>query len=119
MGSIALSLLSAYIGYTVVRDGVQQRIFKSAMASVFADLTFLPPTNPSTCRRGNLPSLDYYPGPRTYHEFGDVLLIVFFSHARYDVNLEYYKNVYSEFFPNVSSSTPSADIIITTINSNP
>lgn len=31
-----------------------------------------------------------------------MLLIVFFSHPRYDVNLDYYKEVYAEFFPNVS-----------------
>ncbi|KAJ7366994.1 hypothetical protein DFH08DRAFT_182598 [Mycena albidolilacea] len=36
-----------------------------------------------------------------YHEFDNVLLIVFFSHPRYDVNLEFHKEVYSKYFPNV------------------
>ncbi|KAJ7628487.1 hypothetical protein FB45DRAFT_38832 [Roridomyces roridus] len=36
-----------------------------------------------------------------YHNFDSVLLIVFFSHARYDVNLDFYKQVYSKYFPNV------------------
>ncbi|KAJ7766616.1 hypothetical protein B0H16DRAFT_1522008 [Mycena metata] len=36
-----------------------------------------------------------------YHEFDNVLLIVFFSHARYDVNLDFYKEVYSKYFPNM------------------
>src|ERR1700677_1417080 len=38
---------------------------------------------------------------RKYTHFDDVLLIVFFSHARYDTNLASYRDVYAEFFPNV------------------
>ena len=38
---------------------------------------------------------------RKYTHFDDVLLIVFFSHARYDTNLDFYRDVYEEFFPNV------------------
>ena len=38
---------------------------------------------------------------RKYTHFDDVLLIVFFSHARYDTNLDSYRDVYEEFFPNV------------------
>ena len=53
------------------------------------------------CKRNELSSYSFYVGDRKYHKFDDVLLIVFFSHARYDVNLDYYKEVYSEFFPNV------------------
>ena len=54
-----------------------------------------------TCRRKPLQSFFFYPHERKYHAFDNVLLIVFFSHARYEVNLDYYKEVYSEFFPNV------------------
>ncbi|KAJ6559904.1 hypothetical protein B0H19DRAFT_944947 [Mycena capillaripes] len=36
-----------------------------------------------------------------YHKFDNVLLIVFFSHARYDVNLDFYREVYSKYFPNI------------------
>jgi len=39
---------------------------------------------------------------RHYHAFDNVLLIVFFSHPRYDVNLDYYQDIYSDYFPNVS-----------------
>jgi hypothetical protein len=39
---------------------------------------------------------------RKYKHFDNVLLIVFFSHARYDTNLDFYSEVYSEYFPNVS-----------------
>ncbi|KAH8114363.1 hypothetical protein DFH11DRAFT_1877670 [Phellopilus nigrolimitatus] len=78
---------------------------------ILSDFIFLPP--PSSvftvasssvsvpCKRDPLPSVHYFPGQRTYHEFDDVLLVVFFSHARYDVNLDYYKEVYAEFFPNM------------------
>lgn len=54
-----------------------------------------------TCRRRPLLSATWYPYEREYHAFDNVLLMVFFSHARYDVNLESYREVYSEFFPNV------------------
>ena len=39
---------------------------------------------------------------RVYHAFDNIMLVVFFSHARYNVNLDYYKLTYGEFFPNVS-----------------
>ncbi|KZT12003.1 uncharacterized protein LAESUDRAFT_162413 [Laetiporus sulphureus 93-53] len=54
-----------------------------------------------TCPRKPLASLQYWPGDRTYHAFDNVLLIVFFSHARYDAKLDYYREVYSQFFPNI------------------
>ena len=54
-----------------------------------------------SCPRRPLASASYYKGRRTYHAFDNVLLVVFFSHARYDANLDYYREVYSEFFPNV------------------
>ena len=77
----------------------------SSMPPIFADFTFIPPppARKPICTRTELPSYSFYPGNRTYHKFDDVLLVVFFSHARYDVNLDYYKEVYSEFFPNVRS----------------
>ncbi|KAI6041382.1 hypothetical protein EDC04DRAFT_2669187 [Pisolithus marmoratus] len=36
-----------------------------------------------------------------YSHFDNILLIVFFSHARYDANLDYHKEVYSNYFPNI------------------
>ncbi|KAJ7507229.1 hypothetical protein B0H11DRAFT_195867 [Mycena galericulata] len=43
-----------------------------------------------------------------YHEFDNVLLIVFFSHARYDVNLDFWKEAYSKYFPNVVFLGPAS-----------
>jgi len=57
--------------------------------------------NLATCLSPRKPS-PFPPQPhRTYHHFDDVLLIVFFSHARYDVNLDHYREVYADYFPNV------------------
>ncbi|KAG9315655.1 hypothetical protein JVU11DRAFT_3300 [Chiua virens] len=36
-----------------------------------------------------------------YAHFNNVLLIVFFSHARYDGNLDFHKEVYADYFPNI------------------
>ena len=66
-----------------------------------------------TCPRKPLLSTAWYPHQRTYHTFDDVLLIVFFSHARYDINLDSYREVYSEFFPNVSSIIQVCIVTIT------
>lgn len=38
-----------------------------------------------------------------YTHFSNVLLIVFFSHARYDANLDFHREVYADYFPNVSN----------------
>ncbi|KAH9936270.1 uncharacterized protein B0H18DRAFT_973121 [Fomitopsis serialis] len=58
-------------------------------------------TSPSRCVRRPLASWTYWPDERTFHAFDNVLLIVFFSHARYDANLDFYREVYSQFFPNI------------------
>ncbi|KAA1469962.1 hypothetical protein DENSPDRAFT_654147 [Dentipellis sp. KUC8613] len=64
---------------------------------------------PPTCQRRPLPMQPLQPAEeRTYHHFDDVLLIVFFSHARYNVNLDYYRTVYSEFFPNMVFIGPAS-----------
>ncbi|KAI0317777.1 hypothetical protein OF83DRAFT_98452 [Amylostereum chailletii] len=43
----------------------------------------------------------YPPSERAYRKFDDVLLVVFFSHARYDANLDHYRAVYADYFPNI------------------
>jgi hypothetical protein len=55
------------------------------------------------CFRKLLPLMDNL--QRNYSAFDSVLVIVFFSHPRYNVNLDYYKEVYSDFFPNVCASS--------------
>jgi hypothetical protein len=58
----------------------------------------------ATCVRRPLPVSSEYVGPGArpdFHAFDNVLLVVFFSHARYDINLDGYREVYSPYFPNV------------------
>ncbi|KAJ7662887.1 hypothetical protein B0H17DRAFT_952953 [Mycena rosella] len=61
-------------------------------------------TQTADCVRRPLPSSSLYVGPGArpdFHAFDDVLLVVFFSHARYDMNLDGYREVYSPYFPNI------------------
>ena len=58
----------------------------------------------TSCKRRPLPHSSTYVGPGArpeFHAFDDVLLVVFFSHDRYDINLDGYREVYSRYFPNV------------------
>ncbi|KAF7979672.1 hypothetical protein HWV62_41667 [Athelia sp. TMB] len=61
----------------------------------------------ASCPRPPLASPSWHQ-PRVYHEFDDVLLIVFFSHARYDVNLDNYKKTYAPYFPNIVFIGPAS-----------
>lgn len=97
IGSIVWAVYTAHeTNRTFVED--HQEPYRASI------LDHIPTTNVETCSRKIPPSVSYYPGNRTYHAFDDVLLVVFFSHARYDANLDYYREVYSEFFPNVGVS---------------
>lgn len=60
------------------------------------------------CTRNPRPLSRIPDGDRVYHAFDNVLLIVFFSHARYDANLDFYRLTYEEFFPNVSYTRVTA-----------
>lgn len=60
------------------------------------------PGPPPVCQRRPLRfSPPHASDRRKYKHFDNVLLIVFFSHARYDTNLDFYSEVYSEYFPNI------------------
>ncbi|KAJ7129867.1 hypothetical protein C8R43DRAFT_673819 [Mycena crocata] len=61
-------------------------------------------TGHDACVRRPLPVSSAYVGPGerpNFHAFDDVLLVVFFSHDRYDLNLDGYREVYSQYFPNM------------------
>ncbi|KAJ7183899.1 hypothetical protein C8R46DRAFT_1186759 [Mycena filopes] len=67
--------------------------------------------NETACTRRPLPvSSDWIgPGARPdFHAFDDVLLVVFFSHDRYDINLDGYREVYSQYFPNILFIGPAS-----------
>jgi hypothetical protein len=64
----------------------------------------------SACVRRPLPVSSEYIGPGArpdFHAFDDILFVVFFSHARYDINLDGYREVYSVYFPNVRIASNS------------
>ncbi|EJC97894.1 uncharacterized protein FOMMEDRAFT_162234 [Fomitiporia mediterranea MF3/22] len=97
-----------------LQQNVTSNESRRAFYDGLTDLAYFPPRLPTSPvsppalapieiipTRVPLPSEQFFKGNRTYHEFDDVLLIVFFSHARYDINLDYYKEVYAEFFPNM------------------
>ncbi|KAJ6600356.1 hypothetical protein DFH09DRAFT_901417 [Mycena vulgaris] len=68
-------------------------------------------TQGALCPRRPLPPSSAYVGPGArpdFHAFDDVLLIVFFSHERYDINLDGYREVYSRFFPNILFIGPAS-----------
>lgn len=79
---------------------------------IFVRNSFYNPSRSTTgvtegqCLRRPLPPTSKHPFnettfERNFHAFDDVLLIVFFSHARYDVNLDNHRAVYAPYFPNV------------------
>lgn len=57
----------------------------------------------SECRVPEASTLTHAQTITNYTNFSNVLLVVFFSHARYDANLDFHKEVYADYFPNVSS----------------
>ena len=81
------------------------------IASFPSDIFLIPPSEVVSrkCERRGLASHEYHARHATnqaFHQivngaFDDILLIVFFSHARYDVNLDLYHEAYSAYFPNV------------------
>ncbi|KAI0269812.1 hypothetical protein BC834DRAFT_863487 [Gloeopeniophorella convolvens] len=63
----------------------------------------------TACQRRELPfSHPPATGDRGYRHFENILLVVFFSHPRYNTNLDYYREVYSEYFPNILFVGPAS-----------
>ncbi|KAG2145871.1 hypothetical protein DEU56DRAFT_978911 [Suillus clintonianus] len=62
-----------------------------------------------TCRRRPLSSHLHRKTPlENYDRFDNILLVVFFSHARYGANLDYHREVYSDYFPNILYIGPAS-----------
>jgi hypothetical protein len=97
-------MLSALIGVIVLHDPYNPFQGRGHSSELFSlKEIFTKAKRPPKCVRRPLPSWAMRSDrSRKYHAFDDVLLIVFFSHARYDVNLDYYQEVYGDYFPNVN-----------------
>ncbi|KAH7927621.1 hypothetical protein BV22DRAFT_1006523 [Leucogyrophana mollusca] len=63
---------------------------------------------PQTCHRKSLQPHAFTEAPGNYSKFNNVLLIVFFSHARYNANLDYHREVYADYFPNIVYIGPAS-----------
>lgn len=104
MLSIASAAVAGIYGIKVIAmDMAFHKTEWAKTPSIWGDLNYLPPANSSTCRRKRLPIPSMF-SAEEYTEFKDVLLIVFFSHPRYDINLDSYRAAYGSYFPNVSTS---------------
>lgn len=74
----------------------------SDLSSIWRNIPGLS-TDRSDCRVPESSTLTHAQTITNYTHFNNVLLIVFFSHARYDANLDFHREVYADYFPNVSS----------------
>jgi hypothetical protein len=88
MGIASFSTLLLFVLYSTFDEG--QLYPKDRTPSVWDVMAAQP--SMLNCQREPLASLAYSPKPRTYHEFDNILLIVFFSHARYN-SIDDYKEV--------------------------
>ncbi|KAF7324508.1 hypothetical protein MKEN_00491500 [Mycena kentingensis (nom. inval.)] len=83
----------------------QPRLMPHQYAAEYPDRPVFNANASASCTRRPLPRSSEYFGTGgsrpDFHAFDDVLLVVFFSHARYDVNLDGYREVYSSYFPNI------------------
>ncbi|KAF8501014.1 hypothetical protein F5888DRAFT_1324947 [Russula emetica] len=91
----------AVLGLGSTLGAIESSPFRSEKPlAAFDNFSF--PGQPPVCQRRPLRfSPPHASDRRKYKHFDNVLLIVFFSHARYDTNLDFYSEVYSEYFPNI------------------
>ncbi|KAF8608796.1 hypothetical protein BDV93DRAFT_518846 [Ceratobasidium sp. AG-I] len=76
---------------------------QSPRPTAWFDFASLPPSQTKAwCPRKPLAKLSGRKETRrTVSAFDNVLLIVFFSHPRYDTNLQYHLDMYGDYFPNI------------------
>ncbi len=91
------------LGLGSTSGAIEAAPFRSekSLAAAF-DIFSFPGQSPVCQRRPLRFSPPHVSDRRKYKHFDNVLLIVFFSHPRYDTNLDFYSEVYSEYFSNVS-----------------
>lgn len=108
----SLAYLSPRTTLQLPRYPRSQYLAPPLIAAFSTDIFAIPPSAlvSRQCERQKLVSHEYharYATNQTFSNatangaFDDILLIVFFSHARYDVNLDLYRAAYSPYFPNV------------------
>ncbi|CAE6403444.1 unnamed protein product [Rhizoctonia solani] len=103
LGIASIAVIIAMVAISSQGTGVG---LQSPRPTPWFDFTALPPTQSKAwCPRKPLPKLsgrkETKKRARVTSAFDNVLLIVFFSHARYDVNLDYHLEMYQDYFPNI------------------
>ncbi|KAH9969575.1 hypothetical protein BC827DRAFT_1262811 [Russula dissimulans] len=90
------------LGLGSALGAIEAVLLRSEKSSATLDILSVPSRAAGVCRRKPLHiSPLHAPDSRKYRHFDNVLLVVFFSHPRYDTNLDYYREVYAEYFPNI------------------
>ncbi|KAG8773217.1 hypothetical protein FRC12_002658 [Ceratobasidium sp. 428] len=105
--AIALGIVGivAVISSMAVSSQVVGKGLQSPQPTAWFDFAALPPSQSKAwCPRRPLSKLSgrkRKQGARTSSAFDNILLIVFFSHPRYDTNLPYHLEMYEDYFPNI------------------
>ncbi|KAG1749284.1 hypothetical protein EDB19DRAFT_1893618 [Suillus lakei] len=89
-------------------SGIGAYLLYVSFVMTHEDWGFTSEPKPGTCRRQLLPSHSYRKTLENYDRFDNILLVVFFSHARYGANLDYHREVYSDYFPNILYIGPAS-----------
>jgi hypothetical protein len=88
------------LGHIVVVISQNSGSTSSDLSSIWRPIPGLS-SDRSDCRVPDSSTLTHAQTITNYTHFDNVLLIVFFSHARYDVNLDFHREVYADYFPNI------------------
>ncbi|KAG9097711.1 hypothetical protein FS749_005696 [Ceratobasidium sp. UAMH 11750] len=105
--AIALGIVGvvAIISTMAVSSQPVGKGLQSPQPTTWFDFSSLPPSQSKAwCPRRPLAKLSgrkHKQGARTSSAFDDILLVVFFSHPRYDINLPYHLEMYQDYFPNI------------------
>lgn len=104
--AIALGIagIASVIATVAISSQVTGVGLQSPQPTTWFDFTSLPPSQAKAwCPRRPLNKLSGRKETRrrVTSAFDNVLLIVFFSHPRYDVNLDYHLEMYQDYFPNI------------------
>jgi len=101
-GCFAAAMISLVaLGHIVVVISQNSGTDSSELSSIWGKISGA--SKDPDCRVPESSALTHAQTITNYTHFSNVLLIVFFSHARYDGNLDFHKEVYADYFPNVSS----------------
>ncbi|KAF8558316.1 hypothetical protein OG21DRAFT_1405230 [Imleria badia] len=88
------------LGHIVVVISQNSWAISSDLSSIWQKISGLSKDR-SECRVPESSTLTHAQTITNYTHFNNVLLVVFFSHPRYDANLDFHKEVYADYFPNI------------------